>query len=58
MEAVVRLMSVLAVLSGIAANLLALTPDLAGHHWYPLCLVAISLPATLAGANVFTRSQP
>ena len=27
-----------------------------GHHWYPLSLVAVSLPASLGGAGLFSRS--
>ena len=27
-----------------------------GHHWYALSLVVMSLPATLAGARLLTRS--
>jgi len=27
-----------------------------GHHWYPLLLIALSLPATWAGARVSARS--
>lgn len=26
-----------------------------GHHWYPLALVAVSLPATLLGARLHPR---
>jgi hypothetical protein len=29
----------------------------AGHHWYPLAIMALSLPATLGGAHLFMRSQ-
>jgi hypothetical protein len=27
-----------------------------GHHWYPLALIGISLPLTIAGARLSTRS--
>jgi hypothetical protein len=27
-----------------------------GHHWYPLSLIALSLPATWAGGRLSTRS--
>ncbi|MFO0601147.1 MAG: hypothetical protein U0228_37910 [Myxococcaceae bacterium] len=27
-----------------------------GHHWYPLSLIALCLPASLAGARFTTRS--
>lgn len=29
-----------------------------GPHWYSLALIAISLPATLAGASLSSRSRP
>lgn len=29
-----------------------------GHHWYPLSLIAVCLPATWAGISLFTRSNP
>jgi hypothetical protein len=28
-----------------------------GHHWYPLALIGICIPATLTGAYPLTRSQ-
>lgn len=30
----------------------------AGHHWYSLAILVLSLPATWAGARLFVRSQP
>jgi hypothetical protein len=30
----------------------------AGHHWYPLAIIALGLPATVTGARLFVRSQP
>lgn len=29
-----------------------------GHHWYPLSLIVISVPATLAGAGISARRRP
>ena len=28
-----------------------------GHHWYPLALISICIPASWAGAHLFTRSR-
>lgn len=30
----------------------------AGHHWYPLAIVVLSLPATLVGAQRFVKGRP
>lgn len=29
-----------------------------GHHWYPLSLIALCLPASWGGAGLTTRSSP
>lgn len=47
---------ILGIVGVVFASLGAAAQWNAGHHWYPLAIVALSLPATLAGARYFTRS--
>jgi hypothetical protein len=49
---------ILGVVGVVFASLGAAAQWSAGHHWYPLAIVLLSLPATLAGARRFVRSRP
>lgn len=49
---------ILGVVGVVFASLGAAAQWNAGHHWYSLAIVVLSLPATLAGARRFVRSRP
>lgn len=49
---------ILGVVGVVFASLGAAAQWSAGHHWYPLAIAVLSLPATLAGARRFVRSRP